>query len=51
MMDQALVAISYAVDDDLRQANLEVLSDEARVVFCRISSRPSGPRRCAGPRR
>jgi len=32
-MRQPLVAISYAVDDKVRQANLDVLRDEAQVVF------------------
>jgi phosphoglycerate dehydrogenase-like enzyme len=33
MMEPPLVAISYAVDDSLREANLDVLSDQAGVVF------------------
>jgi phosphoglycerate dehydrogenase-like enzyme len=32
-MEQPLVAIGYPVDDEVRQANLEVLGDTARVVF------------------
>jgi phosphoglycerate dehydrogenase-like enzyme len=32
-MEQPLVAITYAVDDGIREANLEVLRDEAQVVF------------------
>lgn len=32
-MDKPLVAISYPVDDQVRQANLEVLGGTARVVF------------------
>jgi phosphoglycerate dehydrogenase-like enzyme len=32
-MEQPLVAISYAVNDATRQANLDALRDEARVVF------------------
>jgi phosphoglycerate dehydrogenase-like enzyme len=32
-MEQPLVAISYAVNDETRQANLDALKDAARVVF------------------
>jgi phosphoglycerate dehydrogenase-like enzyme len=32
-MEQPLVAISYAVNDETRQANLDALRDAARVVF------------------
>jgi phosphoglycerate dehydrogenase-like enzyme len=32
-MEQPLVAISYAVDKRVREINLDVLSDEAQVVF------------------
>jgi phosphoglycerate dehydrogenase-like enzyme len=32
-MEQPLVAISYPVDDEVREANLDVLGDEAQVVF------------------
>ncbi len=32
-MGQPLVAISYAVDNGVREVNLDVLSDEAQVVF------------------
>jgi phosphoglycerate dehydrogenase-like enzyme len=32
-MEQPLVAISYPVDDEVRQANLDVLRDGAQVVF------------------
>lgn len=32
-MEQPLVAISYAVDDETRQANLDALRDAARAVF------------------
>ena len=32
-MEQPLVAISYPVNDEAREANLDALRDEARVVF------------------
>jgi len=32
-MEQPLVAISYPVDDEVREANLDVLRDGAQVVF------------------
>jgi phosphoglycerate dehydrogenase-like enzyme len=47
-MEQPLVAISYAVDDEVRQANLDVLRDEAQVAFLQDqqpSERPETLRR------
>jgi len=32
-MEQPLVAISYPVDDEVREANLDFLRDGAQVVF------------------
>jgi hypothetical protein len=32
-MEQPLVAISYAVDNKVRAANVDVLSEEAQVLF------------------
>lgn len=39
-MEQPLVAISYAVDNEVRKVNLDVLSEEAQVVFLQ-DQRPS----------
>jgi hypothetical protein len=32
-MEQPLVVISYAVDEEVRKVNLDILSDEAQVIF------------------
>jgi hypothetical protein len=39
-MEQPLVAISYAVDDELRETNLDILSNDTQVAFLQDQQPP-----------